>query len=108
MTAIESRPAAQPLTARSFRKRPLRPVEAVQRTIGYVLLVLLALFCLVPFAWVVLSAVDANAGATVQLPALSFENFTRFFTAPGTPLLLINSLVIALGTTALNLGLGLA
>ncbi|WP_345482223.1 carbohydrate ABC transporter permease [Amnibacterium soli] len=80
----------------------------MQRSIGYVLLVLLALFCLVPFAWVVLSAIDANAGATVQLPTLSFGNFVRFFTAAGTPLLLVNSLVIAIGTTVLNLGLGLA
>lgn len=107
MTAISTRPAAEPVL-RSFRRRPLRSVDVVQRTIGYVLLVLLALFCLVPFAWVVLSAVDANAGATVQLPALSFENFARFFTAAGTPLLLVNSLVIAIGTTVLNLGLGLA
>jgi multiple sugar transport system permease protein len=107
MTAIDAQRPVEP-ALRTFRRRPLRPVDVVQRTVGYVLLVLLALFCLVPFAWVVLSAVDANAGATVQLPALSFENFARFFTAAGTPLLLVNSLVIAIGTTALNLGLGLA
>jgi ABC-type glycerol-3-phosphate transport system permease component len=107
MTAIDTRPAAEAVLP-SFRRRPLRPVDVVQRTVGYVLLVLLALFCLVPFAWVVLSAVDAHAGATVQLPTLSFENFVRFFTAAGTPMLLVNSLVIAIGTTVLNLGLGLA
>ncbi|GAA4755387.1 carbohydrate ABC transporter permease [Amnibacterium soli] len=107
MTAINARNPRQP-AVRTFRHRPLRPVDVVQRSIGYVLLVLLALFCLVPFAWVVLSAIDANAGATVQLPTLSFGNFVRFFTAAGTPLLLVNSLVIAIGTTVLNLGLGLA
>ncbi len=90
------------------RRRPLRTIDVVQRTIGYVLLVLLALFCLVPFAWVVLSAVDADAGATVQWPAFSFDNFVRFFTATGTPLLLVNSLVIAISSTALNLVLGIA
>ncbi|WP_083199612.1 carbohydrate ABC transporter permease [Microbacterium oleivorans] len=90
------------------RRRPLQPVDVVQRTIGYVLLVLLVLFCLVPFAWVLLSAVDQNAGATVQWPTWSFDNFTRFFAAPGTPMLVINSLVVAIGSTVLNLALGVA
>ncbi len=105
MTAI-SNPSAAPVVA--TRKRPLRPVDVVQRAIGYVLLVLLVLFCLVPFAWVVLSAVDADAGAIVKFPEFSFVNFTRFFSDPGTPLLLVNSLVIAISSTALNLALGIA
>jgi multiple sugar transport system permease protein len=90
-----------------MRRRPLTMVDKIQRTLGYVLIVLMALFCLVPFAWVVLSAVDANAGPDVQLPALSFENFVRFFTNEGTPRLLVNSLIIGIGGTALNLALGL-
>jgi multiple sugar transport system permease protein len=92
----------------TVRHRPLTPAEVVQRVVGYVLLTLLALFCLVPFAWVVFSAVDAHAGPNVQWPAFSFENFARFFTNPGTPLLLVNSLIIGIGATALNLVLGLA
>ena len=98
--------SAEPIVRR-FRRRPLTAIDVVQRALGYVLIGLLALFCLVPFVWVVLSAVDAHAGATVQLPALSFGNFARFFTAAGTPLLLVNSLVIGVGATALNLLLGL-
>jgi multiple sugar transport system permease protein len=104
MSALDA--PARPLPA--FRRRPLTPVQRAQRTVGYVLIVLLALFCLVPFAWVVLSAVDADAGNTVRLPSLSLSNFARFFTASGTPLLLINSLVIAIGTTVLNLALGIS
>lgn len=107
MTAIDAQRPAEAVVP-TFRRRPLRSIDVVQRTIGYVLLVMLALFCLIPFAWVVLSSVDARAGATVQLPALSLENFARFFGAAGTPMLLVNSLVIAIGTTVLNLGLGLA
>ncbi|WP_150307769.1 carbohydrate ABC transporter permease [Planctomonas psychrotolerans] len=106
MTILRSRTAAPVLNPR--RRRRLRPVDVAQRSVGYVLIVLLALFCLVPFAWVVLSAVDADAGATVQIPAFSFDNFIRFFTASGTPLLLINSLVIAISSTVLNLVLGIA
>lgn len=100
MSAVETPPR--------FRRRPLGAVEVVQRTVGYVLIVLLALFCLVPFAWVVLSAVDGHAGPNVQWPQLSFENFVRFFTNSGTPQLLLNSLVIGVCATALNLVLGLA
>ncbi|PJJ71051.1 multiple sugar transport system permease protein [Diaminobutyricimonas aerilata] len=107
MTAVESRSAAS-LQALRRGRRSLRPIDVVQRSIGYALIVLLALFCLVPFAWVVFSAVDADAGATVQWPEFSFDNFVRFFTASGTPLLLVNSLVIAIASTALNLGLGIA
>jgi ABC-type glycerol-3-phosphate transport system permease component len=91
-----------------MRKRPLSPVARLQRVLGYVLIVMLALFCIVPFAWVVVSSIDANAGATVQLPTVSIENFVRFFTSSATPLLLANSLIIGIGATALNLVLGLA
>ena len=90
------------------RRRPLSTLDRVQRTLGYVLIGLLALFCLVPFAWVVLSSIDANAGPNVQLPAPSFENFIQFFTNRGTPLLLVNSLIISVTATAINLALGLA
>ena len=91
-----------------IRHRPLTPINVVQRILAYTLLGLLVLFCLVPFAWVVLSAVDGHAGADVQLPTLSFDNFIRFFTSSGTPLLLVNSLIIGIGGTSLNLILGVA
>jgi ABC-type glycerol-3-phosphate transport system permease component len=110
MTSVVTRPVSPEADApvRRFRRRPLTSVDIVQRVLGYTLLGLLALFCLVPFTWVVLSAVDANAGPNVQLPTISFENFVRFFTNSGTPLLLVNSLIIGIGATALNLVLGLA
>lgn len=111
MTALASSAGSAPTAdpaVRPFRRRPLTVAGMVQRVLGYVLIGLLALFCLVPFAWVVLSAVDARAGDVVQVPTLSFENFVRFFTASGTPLLLVNSLVIGVGATVLNLLLGLA
>jgi multiple sugar transport system permease protein len=110
MTSIAERPASAKTDepVRKFRRRPLTSLDITQRTLGYVLIVLLALFCLIPFAWVVFSAVDANAGPNVQLPTLSFENFVRFFTNSGTPLLLLNSLIIGIGATVLNLALGLA
>lgn len=110
MTSVVSRPPrtapAAPLP--KMRRRPLSPIATVQRTLGYILISLMALFCLVPFAWVVLSAVDAEAGPTVQWPAFTFDNFIAFFTDAGTPLLLMNSLIIGVSATVLNLALGLA
>jgi multiple sugar transport system permease protein len=110
MTSVVTKtaPSEQVAPVRRFRRRRLSPLSVVQRALAYTSLTLLALFCLVPFAWVVLSAVDANAGPNVQLPALSFENFVRFFTSSGTPLLLTNSLIIGISATAVNLALGLA
>lgn len=87
-------------------RRQLPALAVVQRAIQYVLVALIALFCLVPFAWVVLSAVDAHAGPTVKTPAVTLENFVRFFTSAGTPRLLVNSLVISVSATALNLACG--
>ncbi|RWZ67791.1 carbohydrate ABC transporter permease [Labedella populi] len=101
-------PTAPAPSHRKMRRRPLTPLDRVQRTLGYVLIALLAVFCLVPFAWVVFSAVDANAGPNVQWPALSFDNFVQFFTNRGTPLLLVNSLIISVTATVINLALGLA
>jgi ABC-type glycerol-3-phosphate transport system permease component len=106
MTASLTPPAIAP--ARRFRRRPLSALGIVQRVLAYTLLVLMVLFCLVPFAWVVFSSIDGHAGPNVQLPALSFENFVRFFTSSATPMLLVNSLIIGIGGTALNLILGVA
>ncbi|MDR5700807.1 carbohydrate ABC transporter permease [Agromyces aerolatus] len=89
------------------RKRRRMPLATVlQRSIQYVLIALLALFCLVPFAWLALSAFDADAGSTVKVPDFSLDNFVRFFTDANTPMLLTNSLIISVLATALNLALG--
>lgn len=109
MTAAVSRPTGADRAGVPQRTRRRLPAAAVvQRVLGHLLIVLLALFCLIPFVWVVLSSVDGDAGPNVRLPALSFVNFVRFFTDSGTPLLLVNSLVIGIGATALNLALGIA
>lgn len=91
-------------TVPTQRRIPL--ITAVHRTLQYALIILLALFCLVPFVWLLTSAFDAEAGPTVTLPALTFDNFTRFFTDTDTPRLLANSLIISVVATGLNLLVG--
>jgi|tagenome__1003787_1003787.scaffolds.fasta_scaffold20916202_2 multiple sugar transport system permease protein len=110
MTAVTSRrkPSRTAGLATPRAKRPLTSIEIVKRVLASVLIALLVVFCVVPFAWVVFSAVDAHAGPNVQAPSLSLDNFVHFFTEPGTPRLLVNSLVIGVGATAINLVLGLA
>lgn len=91
-------------TPRPRRRLPL--VVVIQRVLQYALITLLALFCLVPFAWLIASAFDADAGSTLGVPDLTLGNFVGFFSDAETPRLLWNSLVIAVFGTALNLLLG--
>ena len=65
------------------------------------------LSCVIPFAWVLLTSVDANAGLYLQLPTLTLDNFVEFFTEEGTPRLLANSIWIATASTALTLAFGI-
>jgi multiple sugar transport system permease protein len=69
----------------------------------YVVIGLLSLFCVVPFAWVVLASIDRDASLYAKTPALSASNFIRFFQDATTPRLLFNSLLIAIGATLLAL-----
>ncbi|WP_255949909.1 carbohydrate ABC transporter permease [Streptomyces odontomachi] len=95
--------------AGAVRPQPRRRTPTwviIQRTVQYVLMVLLALFCVVPFAWVALTAVDADGGPTVGLPAFTLANFVRFFTDGDTPRLFLNSVVVSCAATALNLACG--
>lgn len=101
-TTVEPGGAAAPAGPR--RRTPLWAV--VQRALQYVLMVLLALFCVVPFAWVVLTAVDADGGPTVGLPAFTLDNFARFFTDGATPRLFLNSVIVSFAATALDLACG--
>lgn len=80
--------------------------KLVQRALQYLLMVLLALFCVAPFAWVVLTAVDADGGPSVTVPTLTLDNFVSFFTDSGTPRLLLNSIIVSFSATALNLACG--
>ncbi len=91
----------------SGRRKSLPLMTIVQRTMQSILMVMLALFCLAPFVWLALSSVDADAGPTTQMPAFTMDNFVRFFADADTPRLLINSLLIAVSATALNLFLGI-
>ena len=80
---------------------------ALRRTGVYVVIAVLALFCVLPFAWVLLASVDRSADLYLRLPAITADNFLRFFSDPTTPRLLFNSLLIAGTATVLALVLAL-
>ena len=88
------------------RHRPLTGGGIASRIANYAILTVLALFCLVPFAWLALTSVDAKAGPYLQWPAVTVANFLRFFTDSGTPRLLGNSLLISIAATVVTLALG--
>ena len=68
---------------------------------AYLVLALMAVFCLVPFLWILLGSVDAHASVYLRAPNWTLHNFVEFFTQSGTPQLLVNSLIIAGGGTVL-------
>jgi multiple sugar transport system permease protein len=96
-------------TSEPHRHSPNRSTQATVVAAGlrragvYVVIGLLSLFCVVPFAWVMLASIDREASLYVKAPALSADNFIRFFQNATTPRLLFNSLLIAIGATLLAL-----
>jgi multiple sugar transport system permease protein len=95
-----ARPPRRPLNAAASSSLL---VAGLRRAGVYVVIGLLSLFCVVPFAWVMLASVDRNASLYAKAPALSADNFIRFFQDATTPRLLFNSLLIAVGATLLAL-----
>jgi multiple sugar transport system permease protein len=87
--------------ARAVTKTPGRRRRAVGYLVVYVVLAVMALFCIVPFAWVLLGSVDAHASVYLRAPNWTLHNFVEFFSASGTPQLLVNSIIIAGGGTIL-------
>jgi multiple sugar transport system permease protein len=83
------------------------PYGRLRLGVTYLVISLLALFCVVPFAWVLLSSVDADAGLYLKAPDLTFDNFVTFFLDRTTPRLLLNSLLIAATATALAMVLAM-
>ncbi|MEO8229088.1 MAG: carbohydrate ABC transporter permease [Chloroflexota bacterium] len=80
------------------RRRTSRSLPLV-----YVLLVGLALFCAIPFAWIVLASFDPRAGVHLQLPSsIDLSNYARFLTDAKFSRFVLNSLIIAGGATILT------
>lgn len=68
----------------------------------YLFLAGLAIFCAVPFVWVVLASFDPHAGVHLQIPAtIDLGNYTRFLTDPKFSRFVVNSLIMAGGATVL-------
>jgi len=68
----------------------------------YLILALLSLFCLLPFAWLFEGAFDPRASLYLQAPSrLTLDNFARAFSQSGALTLLVNSLIMALGAVVI-------
>ena len=78
--AIEA--AVRPATRETqVTRRRQRSAWTVLRQVGvYLIVTVLALCCVIPFAWVLLTSIDANAGLYLQAPTLTLDNFVKFFT----------------------------
>ena len=105
--AVEAPPRPPSAVETPERRRHASGSTVVRQVCVYLVVTLLALFCVIPFAWVLFSSIDANAGLYLRAPNPTFGNFVRFFTEEGTPRLLVNSMVIAIGATVLTLALAI-
>lgn len=86
------------------RKSP--SLRALFAPISYALLTLLAVACVIPFIWMVLTALkpDSEVFNLAWLPSRpAWENFPRAFTFFPFARFLSNTLIVATGGTALNL-----
>lgn len=69
-------------------------------TVANVVLALFAVFCVIPFTWLILASVDPHAHPWLKIPeAIDLTNFGRFVTDPHFNRLLPNSLILAGGAT---------
>lgn len=95
--------AVVPSTANQGPARRVRRRRSGSLPFAYVLLVGLALFCAIPFAWIVLASLDPHAGVHLQLPSsVDLSNYARFLTDAKFSSFVVNSLIIAGGATILT------
>jgi multiple sugar transport system permease protein len=87
----------------SSRPRRRRTAGGGGRTLAYVALILLALFCLAPFVWPIAASVDRHANLFLRAPDLTLRNFSRVVRDAEYRRLVVNSFVIAGGATLLVL-----
>ena len=84
------------VTSRRARRRTGR----AGRRVAYAVLVALAVFALIPFGWVFLSAFDSDATIFAKWPETwTLENFRNVFAEAGGGQLLLNSMIYAGGAT---------
>lgn len=107
VTETPTRAAARPPSPPPQRPRRNFLTAGLRRAGVYVVIGILSLFCVVPFAWILLASVDESATLYLQVPSLTTNNFVRFFQDPTTPRLLFNSLLITGGATVLTLVLAM-
>jgi ABC-type glycerol-3-phosphate transport system permease component len=94
-TELSARSAAAPRAARRQRRSSSLPLV-------YLFLASLAIFCVIPFAWIVLASVDPHAGVHLQIPAwIDLSAYGRFLTDPMFSRYILNSLIMAGGSTVL-------
>ena len=82
-------------------RQPGAPVgRSLARTGAYLILLVLALFAIVPFTWLALAAFDRQASIFVKVPAAwTLQNFVNLFANEDGLRLILNSLIYSGGAT---------
>jgi ABC-type glycerol-3-phosphate transport system permease component len=96
VASVDEKRAVRPAPRRVRRR------DGRRRGIAYAVLLVLAAFALIPFAWVFLAAFDSDATIFAKWPqSWTLQNFRNVFSQAGGARLLVNSLVYAGGATIL-------
>ena len=80
------------------------PVSRKAEAGRFGLLFVIGLYCLMPFVWLLVAAIDPNAGLFLEAPkSINLDNFYRVFAVEDGFRWLANSLIVCGGATALVL-----
>ena len=111
MTAQDAAPAPAPARARAAAARgATAPGEGRGLAVQAALIAAVILFCVFPFYWMVTTSLKTQVVALQTPPAWAFEptlaNYREVLFEDGVASTLLNSLIVAVCTTALAVGLG--
>src|SRR5262245_34929165 len=105
---IRRTPSVGRSAAKRFKRdHPVHGRARLRRITAYLIIGALAVFCVLPFGWVLLASVDARSSLYLRAPDLTVRHFVDFFRDPTTPSRLLNSIIIAGGGTVLAVILAL-
>jgi multiple sugar transport system permease protein len=112
-SAAGAPPAPAPARARSAAgaRASIRPGAERGLWLQALLILVVILFCIFPFYWMVTTSLKTQVVALADPPVWwfdpTFQNYTTVLFEDGVGLTLVNSLIVAICTTALAVGLGL-
>ncbi len=86
----------------------IRPIDVVAKTFKWLFIVFFLVFMLFPLVWIIISSFKSNLEFETQSPlnlpkVWHFDNYVKAVSISNLPKMFLNSVIVAVVTTALNL-----